>query len=51
MVPVTVSVWRAAIAAMRQLAASRHHRIPIPDYLVAAAAEDAGLGVLHYDHH
>jgi hypothetical protein len=37
---------------MAQLAAHSdcYHRIAIPDYLIAAAAEDVGIGVLHYDH-
>jgi predicted nucleic acid-binding protein len=50
-VPVTASVCRAALTAMRQLAgrSDGYHRVPIPDYLVAACAEDAGIGVLHYD--
>jgi predicted nucleic acid-binding protein len=30
-------------------AASGRHRVPIPDLLVAAAAEKGGLTVLHYD--
>jgi predicted nucleic acid-binding protein len=52
-IPVTVSVQRAAIGAMTELATigPLHHRMPLPDLLVAAAAQDAGVGVLHYDHH
>jgi predicted nucleic acid-binding protein len=52
-VPVTASVQRAAIGALRALAdtAPRHHRVPLADALIAAAAQEAGLGVLHYDHH
>ena len=52
-VPVTVSVQRAAIGALRTLAdrGPRQHRVPLADALVAAAAQEAGLGVLHYDHH
>ena len=52
-VPVTVSVQLAAQAAMRQLAerGPLHHRVPIPDLLVAAAAQESGLDVLHYDRH
>ncbi len=52
-IPVTVSVQRAAIGALRALAdqAPRAHRIPLADALIAAAAQEAGLGVLHYDHH
>ncbi len=52
-IPVTVAVQRAAVAAMRELAATAplHHRVPLPDLLIAAAAQEAGVGVLHYDRH
>lgn len=52
-VPVTESVQRAALGAMRDLArrGAGRHRIPLPDVLIAAAAQEAGIGVLHYDHH
>jgi predicted nucleic acid-binding protein len=52
-VPVTVSVERAAIGALRALAdvAPRHHRVALSDALIAATAQEAGVGVLHYDHH
>jgi predicted nucleic acid-binding protein len=52
-VPVTASVCSAALEAMRELAAisDGFHRISLPDYLIAACAQDAGLGVLHYDAH
>ena len=52
-VPITVSVQRTAIAAVRDLAgvASLDHRVPLPDLLLAAAAQEAGIGVLHYDRH
>jgi len=53
-VPITRSTTNAALAAMRTLA----HRQPLfqrsvklPDLLIAAAAVDAVVGVLHYDHH
>jgi predicted nucleic acid-binding protein len=32
------------------LARSGQHRVPIPDLIIAAAAEAAGLTLLHYDH-
>ena len=50
-VPLTLSVQRAAIGALRTLAdrGPLHHRIPAADALIAAAAQDAGIGVLHYD--
>jgi predicted nucleic acid-binding protein len=52
-VPVTVSVQRAAIGALRALArrGAGYHRVPLPDVLIAAAAQEAGAGVLHYDRH
>jgi predicted nucleic acid-binding protein len=52
-VPVSTSVQRAAIGAVRKLseAGPGYHRVPPPDALIAAAAQDAGIGVLHYDRH
>jgi hypothetical protein len=49
--PVTASVQRAAIGAVRELAqrGAGAHRIPPPDILIAAAAQETGIGVLHYD--
>jgi hypothetical protein len=50
--PLTPTVARAAETAMRTLAhrSSGAQRIPIVDYLVAAAAQETGAAVLHYDH-
>lgn len=52
-IPVTASVQRAAIAAVRELAqgGAGNHRVPPPDLMIAAAAQEAGVGVLHYDNH
>jgi len=52
-VPVAVSAQRAAKVALRDLAAdgAGQHRVPIADTLIAAAAQEAGVDVLHYDHH
>jgi hypothetical protein len=52
-VPVPVSAQRAAIGALRDLASDGpgQHRVPLADALIAAAAQDAGVDVLHYDHH
>jgi predicted nucleic acid-binding protein len=52
-VPVATSAQRAAIGALRDLAADGpgRHRVPLADALIAAAAQDAGVDVLHYDHH
>jgi hypothetical protein len=51
-VPITRSVTNAALAAFRELAqvGPLHHRsISLPDLLISASAQDAALGVLHYD--
>ena len=50
--PLSVSVLRAAEEAMSTLAhrSAGTHRIPIVDYLLAAAAQEAGAAVIHYDH-
>lgn len=51
-VPVDRSVQRAVLATMRELAASGSHgahRFPLTDLTVAAAAQDAGVGILHFD--
>ncbi len=49
--PLTAAVIRAAEQAMRTLAhrSAGAQRIPIVDYLVAAAAQETGAGVIHYD--
>lgn len=50
--PLTLAVIRAAEDAMRTLAhrSAGAQRNPIVDYLVAAAAQEVGAAVLHYDH-
>jgi len=49
-VPTTDDVCRRALDVQRELAARSEHRgVKIPDLLIAAAAEVAGLTVLHYD--
>lgn len=52
-VPVAASAQRTAIGALRDLASDGpgQHRVPLADALIAAAAQDAGVDVLHYDHH
>ena len=52
-IPITVSVQRTAIAALRDLSTrgAGYHRVKLPDALIAAAAQHAGVGVLHYDRH
>ena len=38
-----------AITIQHELAKHGHHRLPIPDLIIAAAAQSADLTVLHYD--
>lgn len=45
------ATFSAARAALRELAAVGAHRLPIPDVLIAACAQQHGLGVLHLDRH
>jgi predicted nucleic acid-binding protein len=47
--PVTRAACERALSASRELSGRR--RIPAADYLIAAAAAERGLGVLHYDRH
>jgi predicted nucleic acid-binding protein len=49
-VPVTDTAVDRALEVQGQLATrSQHRAVPLPDLLVAACAEGAGLTVLHYD--
>jgi predicted nucleic acid-binding protein len=53
-VPITRSVTDAALAAFRELAHVHplyHRGVRFPDLLIAAAAQEASVGVLHYDAH
>ena len=43
------STFDRAIEVQNLLARKGQHRLPIPDLIIAAAAERAGLVVLHYD--
>jgi len=49
--PLTSTVLRAAEDAMRMLAhrSARSQRLPVVDYLIAAAAQEMGAAVIHYD--
>jgi len=44
----TIEIARTA---QRELAASSHHRVPIPDLLIAACAQQHHAAVLHLDRH
>lgn len=48
-VPLTEEIFDRAMDVQAELARSGRHRRPIPDLIIAAAAESAGLTVLHYD--
>jgi predicted nucleic acid-binding protein len=50
--PLTPSVVEAATAAMREMThrSAGAQRLPIVDYLLAAAAQELGAAVIHYDH-
>lgn len=50
-VSLTQATFDRAVEVQGALARRGHHRLPIPDLIVAAAAESAGLVVLHYDEH
>jgi predicted nucleic acid-binding protein len=52
-VPLTQTAARAARRAMDDLARINdgYHWVRPVDALIAACAQEAGLGVLHYDHH
>lgn len=50
-VAITAAVQRAALSAMRELAPLSRHRVPLPDLLIAGAAQEHGLTVLHQDRH
>jgi predicted nucleic acid-binding protein len=47
--PITPDVMDRAIELQHELARHGQHRLPIPDLVISAAAQSAGLVVLHYD--
>jgi predicted nucleic acid-binding protein len=49
--PISQGVCDSALSASGELAGANHPRVPVADYLIAAAAAERGFGVLHYDHH
>ena len=48
-IELTGSIFERAIEVQGLLAARGQHRLPIPDLIIAAAAEAARMTVLHYD--
>ncbi len=52
--PIGPDEWRRALDVMEALGQQgplQHRQVPAPDLLIAAAAESAGVPVLHYDRH
>ena len=47
--PITEAVGNRAIDIQHQLARRRHHRLSLPDLLIAAVAGSNDLAVIHYD--
>ena len=47
--PIDSEVEERALVAQAELARSAHHRLKLPDVLIAAIADRHGTGVLHYD--
>jgi predicted nucleic acid-binding protein len=43
--------FAVALVAQRELAAKGHHRVPIPDLLIASCAQQHGADVVHVDRH
>lgn len=48
-VEIDKDIEAAALDAQRELADVGHHRLPPADVMIAACADAAGMGVLHYD--
>jgi predicted nucleic acid-binding protein len=46
-----VETFAIAAGAQRELAARGRHRVPIPDLLIAACAQQHGAAVVHVDRH
>lgn len=52
--PIGKPQWQRALDVMEALARSgplHHRRVKLPDLVIAAAAELAGVGLCHYDRH
>ena len=45
------ATFATAASAQRELARARRHRVPIPDLLIAACAQQHGADVVHVDRH
>ena len=49
-IPLTEIIFERATDVQQELARIGHHRLPIPDLILAATAESEKLTLLHYDH-
>ena len=47
--PIDERVTQRAIDVQHELARRGHHRLPLPDLLIAAVAEINSLAVMHYE--
>ena len=47
--PMTEQIAVRAFEVQHRLARYGHHRVPLPDLLIAATAEANGVSVMHYD--
>ncbi len=47
--PLTETIAARALGVQHRLARRGRHRVPVPDLLIAATAEENGLAVMHYD--
>ena len=48
-IPLDEAIFQRAITVQGELAKTGHHRVPIPDLVLAATAEMSALTILHYD--
>ena len=48
-IPLNEGIFQRAIEIQAQLSKTGRHRLPIPGLIIAAAAETAGVTLLHYD--
>ncbi|HET6550367.1 MAG TPA: PIN domain-containing protein [Solirubrobacter sp.] len=47
----SAETFAIALVAQRELAAIGHHRVSLPDLLIAACAQEHGADVIHVDRH
>ncbi len=49
LLPIGQNTFDRALEIQSRLAESGHHRVPLPDLIIAACAEESGAVVFHYD--